>query len=142
VVLSSQQVPLAAALFNAKKSAAADAVSPLIENNLELMPSVTRVFSRRQSLSVYLQAYEHGPAALPMTPLEAYVTFYRNGARALQTPLLDVHQGREGRAGAVPIAFHLPLEPLQPGGYTCQVSVLDPAKGAAAYWRGKILVVP
>ncbi len=141
VVLASQQIPLAAALFNARKSAAADAVSPLIENGRELMPSVTRVFSRSQNLFVYLQAYQHGPAAAALRPLEAYVTFYRGGEKVFQTPLLDVHQGREGRAGAVPIAFHLPLAPLAPGGYTCQVSVLDPAAGTAAFWRGKMLVV-
>jgi VWFA-related protein len=142
VVLASQQEPLNAALFNAKKSAAADAASPLIEHNVELMPSVTRVFSRRQTLTVYLQAYEHGPAAAPLSPLEAYVTFYRNGARVVQTPLLNVHQGREGRAGAVPIAFHVPLARLAPGEYVCQVSVLDPAKTAVAFWRGKMMVVP
>lgn len=142
VVLASQRIPLGSALFNAQKSAAGDAVNPLVGDGLELLPSVTHVFSPRQSLYIYLQAYEHGPATKPMRPIEAYVTFYRKGTEFYRTPMLTLSSGRSGPAGAIPIAFTVPLTGFATGAYTCQVSVLDPGGGTAAFWRGAILVLP
>src|SRR6185295_18669269 len=65
VVLGSQRVPRAEALFNAgkDKKAKEQAENPLIENGQELLPSVTRVFSKNRDLLVYLQAYEREAAA-------------------------------------------------------------------------------
>ncbi|HUX66855.1 MAG TPA: VWA domain-containing protein [Terriglobales bacterium] len=143
VVLGSQRVPLAAALFNAGKQTARDAAqaaNPLVSHGVELLPSVTRVFSRRATMYVYLQAYEHGATALQ--PLVAYVTFFRGTAQAMQTPPSDIHTGLDGRAGAVPIRFRFPLAPLAPGVYTCQVTVLEPAGQKANFWRARVLIVP
>ncbi|MGH9481242.1 MAG: VWA domain-containing protein, partial [Terriglobales bacterium] len=160
VVLSSQKIALAAALYNANKDTARDpeqANNPLVENGQELMPSVTRVFSRQATMYVYLQAYEHGATALQ--PLEAYVTFYPLAAAAsppaaaaaaatmvpakfFETPAADVNTGLRGRAGAVPIALSVPLDRLTPGKYTCQVTVLDPGTQRANFWRGEIEIRP
>ncbi|HEV2447405.1 MAG TPA: VWA domain-containing protein, partial [Candidatus Sulfopaludibacter sp.] len=169
VVLSSQKSALATALYNANKDTARDpaqANNPLVENGQELMPSVTRVFSRQGPMYVYLQAYEHGATA--MQPLEAYVTFYPLAAPAPQTaaagatiptpaaapaattvpakffetPAKDVNTGLRGRAGAVPIALDVPLDRLTPGKYTCQVTVLDPGTQRANFWRGEIEIRP
>ena len=41
---------------------------------------------------------------------------------------------------AVPIRFSLALSALPPGAYDCQVTVLDPSGGRAAFWRAPIVV--
>ena len=38
--------------------------------------------------------------------------------------------------------FGLPLAKLEPGRYTCQVSVLDPAARRFAFWRAPVVVLP
>jgi len=61
VVLSSQRVPLQDALYNTmkgKESALEAAANPLVSDGGKLIPSVTRVFSGKHPLYVYLQGYE------------------------------------------------------------------------------------
>jgi hypothetical protein len=45
------------------------------------------------------------------------------------------------RSKALPIRFTVPLTNVEPGEYECQVTVLDPTTGKAAFWRAPITVV-
>jgi VWFA-related protein len=139
VVLSSQRVPLDAALFSVQQRVSADAVNPLISDGQKLIPSVTRVFSRTRDLYVYLQAYER--AATATQPLVAFVSFYRGEEKVMETAPLTVAEGMDPRSKAVPLRFSLPLEGLEPGQYECQVTVLEPTGQKAAFWRGSVFVV-
>ena len=38
--------------------------------------------------------------------------------------------------------FSVPLAKLQPGRYTCQVSVLDPGAQKFAFWRANMVLLP
>ena len=40
------------------------------------------------------------------------------------------------------MTFSVPLGKLQPGRYTCQVSVLDPGAQKFAFWRAPVIVLP
>jgi hypothetical protein len=42
----------------------------------------------------------------------------------------------------VPVSFSVPLATLQPGRYTCQVSVLHPAAQKLAVWRSTMVLLP
>jgi hypothetical protein len=42
----------------------------------------------------------------------------------------------------MPIKFSLSLAKLNPGGYTCQVTVLNPSSQKAAFWQAPIVIVP
>ncbi len=79
VVLSGQRLDVRDALINAKQKQ--PTVSPLVEDGVKLLPSVTRVFSRSRDMFVYLQAYE--PGAATVQPLVAFVTFYRGRPESL-----------------------------------------------------------
>jgi len=140
VVLSSQRVALADAIFSVQQKVNADAVNPLISEGQKLIPSVTRVFSRSRDLYVYLQAYER--TATTMQPLVAFVTFYRDGVKALETAPLPVTDGLDPKSKAIPLRFSVPLEKLSPGQYDCQVTVLDPTNQKAAFWEAPIAIVP
>jgi VWFA-related protein len=138
VVLSSQRVPLADALFSLQKNNV-QAANPLVSDGQKLIPNVTRVFSRTRSLYVFLQAYERG--ATSTEPLVAFVTFYRGETKALETPPLPVTDGLEPRSKAVPVRFSIPLESLTPGRYDVQVTVANPAGQKVTFWRAPVVVV-
>jgi VWFA-related protein len=139
VVLTSQRVTRADALFSVRQKISSDVAHPLVHEGRQLIPSVTRTFSVSRPLFVFLQSYERDAAA--MRPLVAFVAFYRDGAMALETEPLAVSEGWDPKSKAVPIRFSLALAALQPGSYDCQVTVLDPAGGRAAFWRAPIVVI-
>ena len=143
VVLSSQRVEKREALFNAAKgktAAATDAVNPMILDGVQLIPSVTRVFSKSKDMYVFLQAYERNVTT--QQPLVAFVSFYRGSAKAFETSPIAVTDGLDAKTHAVPLRFDLALDKLQPGQYQCQVTVLDTNGQKAAFWQAPIMLVP
>lgn len=142
VVLSSQRVDMRDALYNAAKSkeGKAQATNPLVIDGQKLIPSVTRVFSKAKEMFVYLQAYQ--PGADVAQPLYAYVTFYRDGAKAFETAPLGASSSGENRLRTMPLKFSFPLDQLPPGQYDCQVTVLDPNGKKAAFWQTPVLLIP
>jgi hypothetical protein len=142
VVLGSQQVKLRDALYNAvkPKDQAAETNNPLVHDGEKLIPSVTRVFSRSREMYVYLQAYEQG--AETTRPLVAFVSLYRESAKAFETSPVKVANGMNNRLKTMPIRFDVALASLPPGEYKCQVTVLDPVQQKAAFWQAPIEIVP
>ena len=154
VVLSSQRVDQKEALYNvasSKDAAKNDAANPLVQDGRKLIPSVTRVFSTDRELYVYLQAYIRDAAASSQTevsvpprpsgPLIAFVTLYHDQKKALETQTIAAMPSAGSRLGTVPLSFSVNLGDLSPGGYECQISVLDPADHRVAFWRGSLMLV-
>jgi len=143
VVLSSQREPVSAVLYNAAKGKTAaqqDAVNPMISDGQQLVPSVTRVFSKSKDLYVYLQAYER--LATSTQPLVTFVTFYRGQTKAFETAPVAITEGLDPKSKALPLRFNLALDKLQPGEYSCQVTVLDTTNQKAAFWQAPVMLVP
>jgi VWFA-related protein len=156
VVLSSQRVDEKDALYNvanSKEAAKNDAANPLVQGGRKLIPSVTRVFNTDRELYVYLQAYQDSPVGAASSPaltpapvkspppLVAFVSFYRDQKKALETPPTAVTALPGSRLGIVPLSFTVKLDDLPPGEYQCQISVLDPAGQKVSFWRGPLLLV-
>ena len=140
VILSSQRVEIKDALYNAVKNKdRAEAANPLVQNGQKLIPSVTRVFRKDQSLYVYLEAYEQGES---IQPLIAFVTLYRGDAKAFESQPIKFAQGSNKRLKIIPLQFSLGLTNLAPDKYNCQVSILDPSGRKAAFWQAPILLAP
>jgi VWFA-related protein len=149
VVLSAQRVDANDALYNAthgKQEAKNVAANPLVENDRKLIPSVTRVFSTQRELYVYLQAYAGsvantaGPASQP--PLVAFVGLYRDQKKVFETPAKAATPLTDSRLGTVPFSFDIPLSGIAPGGYECQVTVVDPTDHRIAFWVAPVLLRP
>jgi VWFA-related protein len=142
VILGSQRVALSEALYTAgkQKGQQAQTVNPLVVEGQKLIPSVTRVFSTAKEMFVYLQAYQQGEA--PANPLLAYVTFYRDGQKAMETTAVETVDAAPGRLKTMPLRFRVPLDKLAEGQYTCQVSVLDASRNRAAFWQAPVMLVP
>ena len=120
--------------------------NPLVRNGLELIPSVTHVFSRNQQLYLYFEVYD--PA--PRTDAEAKdknavhmltsAAFYKGDTKVYETPIAEATElnARDRRASTFELT--LPLTQLPPGFYTCQVNVIDDVSGHFAFPRLALLV--
>lgn len=142
VILGSQRIALSEALYTAgkQKGQQAQTVNPLVVDGQKLLPSVTRVFSKAKEMFVYLQTYQQGEA--PANPLMAYVMFFRDGHKALETAPVEAVDAGATRLKTIALRFSVPLDKLSEGEYTCQVSVVDAAGKKAAFWRSQVMVVP
>jgi VWFA-related protein len=140
VVLSYQRENVSAAVASAEKNKKLIAANPLVQDNQKLVPSVTRVFRKDQEMYVYLEAYQ--PGAEKTQTMVATVSFFIGGVKAFETEPLKVTDGLNAKSKAVPLRFSVPLAKLQPGRYTCQVSVLQPAAQKFAVWRAPMVVLP
>ncbi len=138
VVLSGQRADVKDTLYNAKSKV--PQASPLTSDGKELIPSVTRVFSKSRDMYVYLQAYNQ--FADKVEPLVAFVSFYRGQTKAFETAPLPVSEGVANPLKTVPLQFSLSLAKLPPGRYNCQVTVLNPSGQKAAFWQSPVVLVP
>jgi hypothetical protein len=143
VVLSSERQSYQQAIYNVakeKEQVKQAAVNPLVQNGQQLIPSVTRVFSKGRSLYVYLQAYE--PAATTAQPLMGFVSFYQGQNKVYETQPVEVSPSPNKSLQIAPLNFTVDLSQLPPGKYDCQVTVLDPTGVKGAFWQAPILLVP
>lgn len=138
VVLTAERVPAREALVSVKQKIDADAANPLVFDGRKLIPNVSRTFSVRQPLQIFLQSYERDTAA--PRPLVAYAALYRGDAKPFETAPIGVTRW-DAATKAVPIWFTASLTGLDPGEYECQVTVLDPVSGRAAFWRAPVVIV-
>src|SRR5450432_297756 len=140
VVLSNQRQDMKESLATAEKDKKLLASNPLIQDNQKLVPSVTRVFRKDQDMYVFLEAYQ--PEAETTRPIVASVSFFRGKVKAFETAPLQITEGLNAKSKALPVRFSVPMAKLQPGRYTCQVSVLDPASQKFAFWRASMVLLP
>jgi hypothetical protein len=115
------------------------AADPLAVEGKKLIPSVTRTFSIRRDLLVFLDVYV-ADAAEPK-PLKAFITLYRGQTIVLETPPLTVKDDSAQTSGKLPVRLRVALTSLPPGAYDCVVTILDPASQKSASWRSPINIV-
>ena len=116
---------------------------PLVYDGQKLIPSITRALSTKQNLYVYFEVYD--PAQQPGTKkpnVKAAVSFYRRGLKAFESPAVQLSALSTTRQGTLPVQFQVPLNRLQPGRYTCQVSVIDEAGKKFEFLRSAMVVLP
>ena len=101
---------------------------------------MTRVFSSRSDMYVYLQVYE--PGATVAKPLVAYVTFFKGSMKVMETPFVKVTEGLDPKSHMLPVKLSFPLSKLKPGEYDCEVTVLDPTGQKAAFWQAPVMLIP
>jgi VWFA-related protein len=110
-----------------EKTSARPGSHPLVDSNGRLIPSVTRVFRKDQQLYVYLEIYHSAAATIR-------VGFYRDRVKAFESAPVEASGGT--------VSLTLPLQTLEPGRYTCQVSVIAPAAQKFAFWRAPVVLLP
>jgi hypothetical protein len=163
VVLSSLRAPVTNALK--KKNA-----NPLIQDQTQLVPNVTHVFTRDQHLYLQYEIYDAakgkvamaaaaapGPsgntAAAASAPAAASASGTRESIHVLTSIEFlqgnrKVYESKQVAATevtapdrkAVVFQIDLPLQSLKPGLYVCQVNVIDDVAGNFAFPRWPILI--
>lgn len=113
---------------------------PLTASGEALVESVTHVFSSRQHLYVYFEVYDPKLDAAGKPDVATSVAFYRGKVRVFQTPLLHQREVTDPARHAVVVQLDLPLAPLAPGTYTCQVNAMDELAQRFAFPRVPLLV--
>src|ERR1700728_3784969 len=146
-VLKMSSIVLASQLQPAKKGGTS---SPLIHDGSEIIPNVTHVFSATQHLRLYYEVYDPGrvaatadaPQGKPGIRLLTNVAFFRGKAKIFESSTVELTElnARDRKAGA--FQLDLPLSPLKPGFYTCQVNVIDDAAGQFSFPRLALLIRP
>jgi VWFA-related protein len=144
VVLSSQRTP----------NTAKNVVSPLVRDGVELIPNVPHVFRQDQHLYFLYEVYDPSrkgaggaPASAPGSspglgrrPSGAVrvltsIEFLMGGTKVYETPLVEATSVNIPGRNAVSFEFDVPLTPLKPGTYVCQVNVIDDAGGSFSFPR-------
>ena len=116
---------------------------PLVSDGQKLIPSITRVLSRKQNLYVYFEI--HDPVQSPDTHkpnIVASVSFYRKGVKTFKSDPVQLSALLKTREGILRVQFQVPLAKLTAGRYTCQVDVVDEAGQKFEFLRAPMAVVP
>ncbi len=145
--LKMSSVVLASQLQPAKKGATQ---SPLIRDGSEIIPNVTHVFSATQHLRLYYEVYDPGHAAAspdvaqskPGIRLLTNVAFFRGKSKIFESSMVELTELNARDRKAAVFQLDLPLSPLKPGFYTCQVNVIDDAAGQFSFPRLALLIRP
>lgn len=142
VVWSAQRETLAAAAGRADGNQKRMAAHPLVRDGAKLIPSVTRVFRRTQSLIAYAEMYQPSVSSdHPKPSVAAAVTVYRDRQLVIESePLVVQEYGRQ--RGTVPLEVRMRLGDLLPGRYVVQFSVFDRIARTFAQRRANIVVLP
>jgi VWFA-related protein len=155
VVLSSLRSPVTT---SSKKNAA----NPLIEDQTQLVPNVTHVFTRDQHLYLKYEIYDPArgkvavaaPAAAPGQPADATqpkptkdsihvltsIEFLQGNVKIYESKQIAATEITSPQRKAVIFQIDLPLQSLKPGLYVCQVNVIDDVSGNFAFPRWPILI--
>jgi VWFA-related protein len=160
VVLSSLRAPVANA---PKKKGAAN---PLIQDQTQLVPNVTHVFTRDQHLYLQYEIYDAArgkvaaaaPAAVaggaakaaPEAPQSketresihvlTSIEFLQSNIKVYESKQVAATEVTAPDRKAVVFQIDLPLQSLKPGLYVCQVNVIDDVAGNFAFPRWPILI--
>jgi hypothetical protein len=157
VVLSSQRVPA-----SAKKNSGPH---PLVQDQTELVPNITHVFTQDQHLYLQYEVYDAARGKAPVAaaasangttgeaakapaakaPRESVrvltsIEFLQGSAKVYESKPIVANEVTVPDRKAVVFQIDLPLQALKPGFYVCQVNVVDDVAGNFAFPRSPILV--
>jgi VWFA-related protein len=142
VLLSSQLVPVEKSSEVKTEGMAIGgklAHSPLEVSGERIVPSVTNVFTRNQTLYVFFQAYL--PSKADPRALRAGLVFFRNGVRVSGSPLVAPATW-DASTHTASFRIELPLDRLSLGRYTLQAVTILAGTPYAAFSRAFLALVP
>jgi VWFA-related protein len=143
VIWSSQKEAVAAAVGSVNNSKNILANDPLIENGQKIVPSITDVFRKDQTLYVYFEVYDATVDPTSKAPsVAAEIDLYRGVRKVYTSPPSRVTKLTTARPGVTAFSFTIPLTSLAAGRYTAQVSVIDENGRKFAFPRGQIAILP
>src|SRR5690606_11785723 len=108
--------------------------SPLVRDGVQLLPNLTRVVNRNQSIYFYYEVYD--PAVVEQAPqVRTSLAFYRGNIKVFETPMVEREVIDDPERRAVVFQFEVPAGSFEPGTYTSQVNIIDAVAAQAAFPR-------
>jgi len=142
IIWSNQKEAVTAAVGDAGATKKLLEASPLVQDNQKIVPSITRVFRRDQTLYVYFEVYD--PAMDPdrkVPALMADVDLFLSGRKIYTSAPVRVVRLATKRPGVAPFAFQISLAKLPPGQYISQVNVIDETGRKFAFPRSEMVLL-
>ncbi len=143
VVWSAQRESVKDAVATAEQKKKAFANHPLIQDGQRIIPNVTKVFRKDQTLYVYLEVYDplvNAESKLPRVTAE--LTLTQGGKMAFESNAIMADQMNAARPGVLPMQFQVPLSKVGSGVFTAQVNVVDDQGEKFAFPRNRLVVLP
>src|SRR6266403_3017823 len=142
VVWSNQKESITAAVGAANSNKKLLAASPLVQDNQKIVPSITRVFRKDQTMYIYFEVYDPGMDADRKVPsLSAEVDLFLGARKVLSSAPVRLNKLGTNRPGVAPFSFAIPLAKLAPGQYVSQVNVIDETGKKFAFPRSEIVLL-
>lgn len=143
VILSSQKEAVTAAVGAADNNKKLLANHPLVQDGQKIIPSITRVFRKDQTLLVYLEVYDPATNADRKTPdVFASLDLIQSARKAFSSRPVRVNQLATSRPGVAAFQFQVPMARIAPGEYVSQVNVIDELGQKFAFPRNTLVVLP
>jgi len=142
VIWSNQKEPVNSAVGAAETNKKLIEANPLVENKQKIVPSITRVFRKNQTMYVYFEVYD--PATDPnrkAPALMAEVDLLLGGRKVYTSAPVRVNKLATSRPGVAPFSFQIPLAKLPPGQYVSQLNVIDEMGRKFAFPRSEIVLL-
>jgi VWFA-related protein len=143
VILSSQREAVSAAVGAADNNKKLLTNHPLVQDGQKVVPSITRVFRKDQTLYVYFEVYD--PSIDPeqkTSNVYAAIELLQGARKVFTSRPVRVDKLITSRPGVAPFSFEIPLNRLQPGEYISQVDVIDQLGQKFAFPRSSMVVLP
>jgi VWFA-related protein len=116
-------------------------LSPLVHDNIEVIPNLTRVVTQDQKLYFYYEVYD--PTMSGASPqVRTSLAFYRGKTKVYETPVVERTALDALDRKAEIFEFAIDAGTFKPGVYTCQVNVVDEVAGAVTFQRFQMAVRP
>jgi VWFA-related protein len=114
-------------------------LSPLVHDNLEIVPNLTHVVNQTQKLYFYYEVYD--PVVTETQPhVRTSLAFYRGNVKVYETPVVE-RTGIDALDRKAEIfEFEVGADNFKPGLYTCQVNIIDAVAGQVAFPRLQLYV--
>ena len=142
VIVSSQKEPVSAAVGAANTNKKLQAANPLVQDNRKIVPSITRVFRKDQTMYVYFEVYDPGMDPDRKAPsVSAEIDLFAGARKIYSSPPVRLGKLGTSRPGVAPFAFQIPLSKLPPGRYISQVNAIDETGRKFAFPRNEIVVL-
>ncbi len=134
VIWAGQRQKMTDAIGSADNNKKILASHPLIHDGQKLVPSVTHVFRRNQSMYVYAEVYDIDAVA-------AELVIFAGSKKAFESGPVNVNQPLQGRTSVLPLQLQVALNTLPPGRYMSQLNIIDTQGRKFAFSRSPLVVL-
>jgi hypothetical protein len=108
-----------------------------------VVPNITHVFRRKQSMYVNFDVYDALPDPANVKNRRIRVSmslFNTKGVKTFEVGPVEATQLAGTRPEAVPVQIEVPLKDVRRGEYTCQINVVDEVGRKFAFPRAPMIV--